>query len=452
MSDSEKIKRFGLDKIGFLILLLAGVFCAKLLVSSRTNFKLSKPVHLEGTGVSAAIPRGGGFVQISEGFRYGDNEFRLGSVLNAGQGTGISAHWRYFLLPTEQKFAEDANSLGGVVEYSISKQFGQLTFECTKIVAAKTATVFLTGTTVLPDGRTLMLEVEQAGQDINMADKVFNSVIASATFEARNLLDDGIKFLENFRQTDFAESAAAKAGQNYYYIEDFTGKKLGFSTDAVGVVADSAKVDSVIAATLYFLQSGMISRAEQDLFAGEPNIRTFKWGNRQSDLLINREIPTTIKLDETGTITIQKRTGVQNFANSRSMLPEILFDCAIGSFLRSSENAVMLDMIVSDGIIRPIIIKKVKAEANKFPELNITKAVEVKIFGPGANAQTIYFNDANEMLLSETRGEKSAYRLKKTEKEKIIADFPEWTEKIEQIKEYTVAADTDKAGNKKKRK
>ncbi|MFA6187405.1 MAG: hypothetical protein WC770_09400 [Phycisphaerae bacterium] len=455
MTDSEKVKRFGLDKIGFFVLLLAGVLCAKLVVSSQTNFKLSKPVLLEGTGVSAAIPRGGGFQQISEGFSYEDNEFRLGAVLRVGREAAVSVHWRYFLLPIEQafseRFAEEANSLGGVVEYSKSQQFGQLTFDCAKIVAAKTATVLLTGTTVLPDGRTLTLEVAQKGRDFDIADNVFNSVIASAEFKAENSRADGIKFLENFRQTDFADIAGKKTEQNYYYIEDFTDKKLGFSTDAVGKVTDSSKVDSVIAATLYFFQSGMISRAEQDLFAGEPNIHTFKWGNRQSDLLINREIPTTIKLDDTGMITIQKRTGMQNFANGRSMLPEILFDCAIESFLRSSFDAVMLDMIISDGTIRPIIIKKAKAEADKFPELKITKAVEVKFLGSGTDAQTIYLNDANEMLMSEIRGT-VAYRLRKTDKENIIADFPEWTEKIEQLKGYTVAADANGNGDKKKKK
>jgi hypothetical protein len=455
MSDSEKVKRFGFDKIGFFILLLAGIFCAKLLIASRTNFKLSKPVQLEGTGFSAAIPQGGGFQQISEGFSYEDNEFRLGTILRSGREEAVSVHWRYFLLPIKrtamERFAEDANTIGGIVEYSRSRQFGQLTFECAKITAAKTAMVLLTGTTILPDGRTLTLEVAQVGRDFNMADKVFDSVIASAAFKAESPRADGIKFLENFRQNDFADIAGRKTEQNYYYIEDFTDKKLGFSTDAVGVIADSSSDNSVIAAALYFFQSGIVSRAEQDLFAGEPNMGTFKWGNRQSDLLINREIPTTIKLDETGTITIQTRTGTQNFAVGGSMLPEILFDCAIESFLHSSFDAVMIDMIVSDGIIRPIIIKKGKVEADKFPELKITKAVEIKSFGSGVNVQTIYLNDANEMLMSEIHGGMS-YRLRKTGKEKIVADFPEWSEKIEQIKGYTVAADTDKTGNKKKRK
>jgi len=455
MTDIEKTKRLGLDKIAFFLLLVAGVFCAKLVVSSRTSFELSKPVQLEGTGLSVIIPQGGGFQQISDGFSYEDNEFRLGTVLRAGREATVKVYWRYFLLPIEQAapgiFAEDANTLGGVVEYSNTKQFGQLTFDCAKIVVANTATVLLIGATVLPDGRTLTLEVAQGGRDFNIADEVFNSIIASATFKSKSPLADGIKFLENFRQKDFADIVEKKAGQNCYYIEDFTDKKLGFSTDAVGVVADSSKVNSAIVAKLHFFQSGMIARAEQELFAGEPNMHTFKWGNRQSDILINREIPATVKLDETGMITIQKRTGMQNFAIGRSMLPEIIFDCAVESFLRSGFDSVMLDMIVSDGTIRPIIIKRAKVEADKFPQLNATEAVEIKFFGSGADAQTVYLNDSGEILMSEMHGGVSC-RFRKTEKENIIADFPEWAEKIEQIKGYTVAADADKDGDKKKRK
>jgi hypothetical protein len=117
----------------------------------------------------------------------------------------------------------------------------------------------------------------------------------------------------------------------------------------------------------------------------------------------------------------------------------------IDIFLQSDFNDVMLDMIASDSTIRPIIAKKAAAKSDRFTDLRISKKVEIKFFGSGVNTQIIYINDAGDMLLSEVRG-KASYRLRKTDKEKIIADFPEWSEKIERIGEYAGL------GGKKKRK
>ncbi|MDD5134785.1 MAG: hypothetical protein PHP01_05185, partial [Phycisphaerae bacterium] len=370
MTDIKKIKQIGLDKIAFLILLIAGLICAKLIVSSRSSFKLSKPVSLNGTGLSVSIPAGGGFMPVSDGFSYIDNEFRLGSILQIGRNTAISVHWRYFILPAEQtpseKFGNDANSIDGIIESSQTKQFDQFSFDCVKIVAEKKGIMILCGTTQLSSGRTLTLEVMQKGRDFNMANKIFNTVIESVSFKAENPLTDGIKFLDNFRQKNLAEIIGKKNKQNYYYIQDFTNKILGFATDAAGIRPDS-KNNSIVAASLYFLHSGRIAHAEQDLFTGELNINTFKWANSQSNMIINREIPTSIELDAEGIITVHKTNGLQNFKLSSSMLPEMLFDTFVEDFLHSDFNAVMVDMILSDGSIKPAIIKK--ADPNSDPRL-----------------------------------------------------------------------------------
>jgi hypothetical protein len=444
MTYTEKLKQFGLDKIAFLVLLIAGLICAEFIVSSRNSFKLSKPVSLNGTGLSVSIPAGGGFRPTSDGFSYTDNEFRLGSVLQAGKDAGLSVYWRYFILPAEQtaseRFISDANSIDGIIESSQTKQFDQFSFECVRIVAKKNAIVLLSGTAQLPDGRTLTLEVMQKSRDFNFADKVFDSVIESASFNPENPLADGIKFLDNFKQKNLAGIVSKKKEQNYYYIQDFTDRKLGFSTDADGIMSDG-KNNSIAAAGLYFLHSGRISHAEQDFFTAEPNLHTFKWANRQSDLLINREIPTGIELDAEGMITVRKTNRLQTFKQSSSMLPEMLFDAAVEDFLRSDFNSVMLDMLLSDGRIRPAIIKK--AGPNDYPQLKAAFAAEIEFFDAGTANQTVYFDSKGRIILSEVRGSFS-YRLQRTEKEKLAADFPQWLDKIEQLEQYIVAEPNDK--------
>jgi hypothetical protein len=436
MTDGEKLRRIGLDKIALLLLLLTGLFFARLIISSRTDFKLSKPVALQGSGLAVSVPAGGGFKQLSDNFQYNDNEFRLSCVMQISNDAAVSVHWRYFLLPFKEtipeRFEEQASDIGGHIEKTSSKQFGQFTFDYAEIVSEKTATLLLSGTTQLPDGRTLTLEVTQRGQNIDFTEKIFNSLTASVTFTPDNPLAKGAELLKNFRLKDLADIAQKKTGQNYYYIKNYTGQNLGFITDAINIKADSHDANSLIAASLYFIHPGINSFAEQSLLCCDPNLRSFKWVSQQSDLLINRDLTTSIELNREGTVTVQKRNVVKDFVLTSTMLPEILSDTLIESFLQSDFNSVMVDMILPDGRIAPALITRAKPQ--KTTQSNISSAIKVISFGTGADYQTMYFDGDGKILLSEVHGTIS-YKLERAERDRIIADFPQWLEKLEQIEQ-----------------
>ena len=444
MTDSEKLRRIGLDKVALFFLLLAGLFFAKLITSSRTDFKLSGPVTLQGTGLAVSVPAGGGFKQLSDSFQYDDNEFRLSCVLQISSNATVSVHWRYFLLPFEkavsERFETQASAIAGHIEKTGSEQFGQFTFDYVKIVsdfgelnrAEKTVILLFSGTTRLPDGRTLALEVTQKGQHIDFAEKIFDSLAASVTFTPVNPLSKGTELLNNFRSKDLADMTQKKTTQNYYYIKNYTDQNLGFITDAVGFKPHSADANSLAAANLYFIHSGINAFAEQSLFVSEPNIQTFKWASQESDLLINRDSATSIGLGRDGLITVQKRNAVQNFTFTLTMLPEILLDIFVNSFLQSSFDSVMIDVILPDGRIAPALITR--AEPQKPAEPNTASTVKVVFFGAGTDYQTMYFDSDGKILLSEVHG-KISYKLERTERDRIIADFPQWLEKIQRVEQ-----------------
>jgi hypothetical protein len=454
----EKLRRFGLDKVALFFLLLAGLLFAKLLVSSRANLKLSKPVVLQGSGLAVSVPAGGGFNQLSDSFEYNDNEFRLSCILRINSNTAVSTHWRYFLLPfkrtASERFQAQALAIAGSIEKTGSEQFGQFTFDYAKIVSGlsdkseKTAILLFSGITQLPDGRTLTLEVDQRGWNIDLAEKIFKSLAASVTFTPDSPLAKGAKLLDNFRRMTLADIVPKKAQQNYYYIKNYTDQSLGFITDAISLKTDSPDTNSLVAVNLYFIYSGMNSFAEQSLFRSEPNLQSFKWVSRQSNLLINRDLTTSIELDRQGMITVQtsatplssvedrkgaERNIIQNFIFTSTMLPEVLFDTFIESFLQSDFDSVMVDMILSDGRITPVIITR--TEPQKAAQPNAASAVEAIFFGSGISYQTTYFDSNGKILLSEVHG-KISYKLEKTEKDRLIADYPQWLEKIQQIGQY----------------
>jgi hypothetical protein len=443
MTDSKKLRRFGLDKIALLLLLLAGFFFAKLIVSSRGNFKLSKPVSLQGCGLAVSVPTSGGFRQLSDSFEYNDNEFRLSCILQIDGDAGVIIHWRYFIVPFEktvdERFQTQASDIGGTIEETGSEKFGQFAFDYAKIVSdspdksGKTTTLLFSGITQLPDGRTLTLEVAQKGQNVDLAEKIFRSLAASVNFTPDNPLADGCKLLDNFRQKDLADIVQKKGRQNYYYIKNYTGQALGFTTDAISLKTDRRDANSLTAASLYFLHSGITSLAEQSLLRCEPNLQNFKWISQQSNLLINRDLITSIELDREGTVTVKQENTVQKFAFTSTMLPEMLFDAFIESFLQSSFDSVMVDTILSDGRIAPALITR--TELQKPAEPNVASAVKIAFSGIDASQQIIYFDSNGEILLSEVRG-KISYKLERTEKDRLAADFPGWLEKLEQIGQY----------------
>jgi len=466
MTDSENLRRFGLDKIALFLLLLAGFFFAELIVSSRAHFKLSKPIALEGCGMAVSVPAGG-FKQLSDGFEYNDNEFRLSCIMQISSDSAVMVHWRYFIVPFKKTVAErfeiQASDIGGAIEKTGSEQFGQFTFDYARIVSQlpaqtrrgepdrseRTTTLLLSGTTQLPDGRTLTLEVAQKGYDIDLAEKIFRSLAASVTFTSAGPLADGRELLDNFRQKALADILQKNTLQNYYYIKDYTGRSMGFATDAISLKNNRRDANSLTAVSLYFIHLGVNPFAEQSLFRSDPNIQTFKWISQQSNLVINRELITSIELDREGTVTIQsttvktlpERIVSQNFTFTSSALPEMLSDTFVESFLQSSFNSVMVDLILSDGRIMPALITRTELQKTTQPNAASTRlsppksAVKIVFFGTDAHEQTIYFDSSGKIVLCEIRG-KLSYKLERTQRDRLVADFPGWLEKLELIEQY----------------
>ncbi len=441
MTDSEKLRRFGFDKIALLVLLLVGFLFAELIVLSQSRFKLSKPVSLPGCGLAVSVPAGGGFSRLSDGFRYNDNEFRLTCIRS---DAAMSINWRYFIVPFEktvdEKFHAQASDMKGVIEKTGSEKLGQFTFDYARIFSEKKATLLFSGIVLLPDGRTLSLEVAQKGRNIDPAEKIFRSLAASATFTPASPLADGRELLDNFRLKTLADIFQKNTRQNYYYIKDYTGRNLGFITDAISLKNNRRDANSLTAVSLYFIHSGINSFAERSLFHSEPNLRSFRWVSQQSNLLINRDLTTSLKLDQQGMITVltsatsvPQKNIMQKFAFTSTMLPEILFNAFIEGFQQSSFNSVMVDLILSDSRITPALLTRARPQEDAEP--NAAPAVEIAFFGTDTSEQTTYFDSDGKISLSEARG-KLSYKLEKTQRDLLVADFPAWLEKLEVIEQY----------------
>ncbi len=433
MMRSEYFRQRGLDKAAFLILLMLGLLTAQLIISFRSGFKLSEPIRLKGTGLEISIPAGVHWKRISNDFKYENNEFRFACLMHISSDSAITMQWRYSLLPTEktalERFQDEAETIDGNMVSSDSAKFGDFNYDYAKIHSEK-ITIFC-GTTSLPDGRILTLEVGHKGLGIELAEKVFKALLASAKYYEGSPLAEGAEFLKNFKKS-YTDFLPPDSSQNYYRVKDIRGNNIGFTANAAKRPANLNKNSSFSSAGVQFVSTRLNSYAEISLFHSDISMTKFDWLVKQSNLLTNREMPVFIQLSD-GSLTVNKQGKTENFAFTDTMLPETFFDTAVTAFLRGNSDTIMLDFIISDGRIAPAIISKI----NIPPALKSTAkfAAGIELLSANTIYQKVYFDGEARPIFAEVQSSFS-YKIERASKADILADFPQWTEKIQLMEQY----------------
>jgi hypothetical protein len=433
MKNGEKLRQFGLDKIAFLGLFLLGLLLAEILISYRSDFKLSEPIGLKGTGLEVCVPAGDNWKRLSNGFKYENSEFNFACVMQISGDSAISAQWQYFLLPSEktplERFQAETVLIKGHIESTGSDKIGDLKFDYAKIDSNQ-ITLFC-GTTTLPDGRILALEVGQKGLGTDLAEKIFKALSASIKYQSDNSVAKGAKFLKDFK-TSYLTMLPRGGWQNYYRLKDARGSTIGFTSNSISYSADSNENSAIFSADLLLLSSGFNAYAEQSIFYSDVSLGKFDWTVKQGSLLTNRELPTHIQLNDSN-LTVEKQNITEKFTFTDTILPETFFDLAVASFLKSNFDTVMFEILISSGKIAPVIISRINTPQTSV--LPAESAAGVEIFGTNTTNQKMFFDGQGGLLSAEIQGSLS-YRLERAARADILADFPQWFDKIQQMEQY----------------
>jgi hypothetical protein len=438
MINGEKLRRFGADKLAFLLMLLIGLGIAQLIIASRTKVEVSEPIKLKGTGLEVSMPKSGSWKLLTSDFTYIDREFRLAGQLQIGGDSGISVVWRYFLLPAStgsaEKFEQYAASMQGHIVSSGTKQFGQFTYDFAKIQTD--STIAFIGITTLPNNRVLTLEVGQKGTGQELAENVFKTLLATAKYYDENAFAKGAEFLKKFK-TDFLPEFISEdlAGQNisdYFRIKDASGNSIGFTTDSLVYTAEPNNGYKFTMSSLFFFSTPSKTLAEQSFFYSDTNLKAFEWLVREGDLQANRQQSIRLLLDHNEVITIEKTGHIQQLVFTNIMLPESLFDLAISEFLKSDYDTLYLEAILSDGRLAPVILSRIKSSATAaLPERS---AAQADFFGDFTATHKCYYDGSGRLVSSEIQSGIS-YRRERTTRASIFADFPQWLTKIQDMEQ-----------------
>lgn len=428
----------GFDKIAFLILLLLGLLIARFMISSRTSFDLSESISLKGTGVEVAMPSSENWKRSSGDFKFEQNEFRLSAVMRISSDSAISVTWRYSLIPLKtdpnERFVQIAASVEGHIQNTGSDKFGQFTYDYAKIESEK-AVIFV-GTTVLPNNRSLILEIVQQGTGVELSEKLFKALLASAKYNTDNSFVKGVLFLDDFKSKFLPELADADLSEqmisDYYRIKDAAGNTIGFTTDNLSYAAQADSNLPMTSANLLFYSPSSDTFAEHSLFHSNPGLTSFDWTISQGFMLTNRRQSIIIQL-RAGVLTIEKSGRFEQMPFTDIMIPDSLFDLAVASFLKSDFDKLYLESLQADGRISPVILSRI--ESTQTAALPERSAAQADFIGAMPSTQKMYFDGRGRLVSADVQGNLT-FRLERTTRAAILSDFPQWLDKIQQMEQY----------------
>lgn len=187
MSDTGKMRKLGADKIALLGLFVGALLTARLVVGLRSALVLSGPIALRGTGLSISMPMGNGW-QSDGKWSSLNGAAALGSSFSFGGKPSAWVICRYLATAETEtplmRFEREASEANGeIVEGINEKQTDMLIFEWARVKGRQRHTTILLGTTILPDGGQLDVEVNEMTGDTRQAEQVFNGVIESVNFQ-----------------------------------------------------------------------------------------------------------------------------------------------------------------------------------------------------------------------------------------------------------------------------
>lgn len=438
MPDGEKTRRLGGDKIAFLIMLILGLLLARLLIVSKNNFKLSESIGLKGTGLEVSMPTSNGWKPLSNDFVYQENEFQLASQMQISSDSVITAVWRYTMVPTNvdpnERFGQLATVLQGHIASKATQKFGQFTYDWAKIESKDT--ILFVGSTVLPNQRTLTLEVGQKGVGDELAEKIFKALLATARYNTDNSFARGLDLLNKFKtsflpqieQTDLS----AQNQSDYFRIKDAAGNSIGFKTDALSYTAEPNDNYPLSSASLFFFSPSFNTVAEQSLFRSDVNLSAFDWMVKEGNLLANRQT-TTHMLLQNKIVTIDISGKVNQIPFTNIMIPESLFEMVVADFLESDYETIYMEVLLSNGRVSSVILSRIKSsETAALPERS---ACQADFFGGFTALHKMFYDGRGRMVSAEIQGN-IPYRIERTTRAEIFEDFPQWLNKMQQIEQY----------------
>ena len=356
--------------LGFFIL---GLFLAWLIVAEKTRVSYSDLIELRYSGLSASVPQGEGWAGMEQWQYNGQyNLYFLSSELRLNQQPEMYVEWQYLLAEEpgdiSDKLKHAVSRLNGVIFEVSRSKIDDLNFAWVKFAQASIDKEGFIAIAELPSGRYLKLFIRTEAQSASLP-HIFQHALNSVKFETDELLEESSNFVVYLKSIGVPELVKTSTGndmENLYTIEKSLPNKqglalMGYTIERFVDSYTSGPQLGVDAKQVAFF-GGVRASLDQSDFSCPKDFTQLKWDTKRQRTNNTNWIQTSIDSDSLGQMTFTKNKESVKYHLSNIVIPEILIEPAARAFLDYDSDAVIVEILASDGRIVPTLLTKTRSE------------------------------------------------------------------------------------------
>ena len=397
-----KTSKAATEKIAFAAVLIISLVAAQSVINLRSFIRLSAPIELNKSGLTVAMPRGSAW-QSDYKWKFDGNGFTINSFFNAGDNIGrLYANCRYKLsereITAQQRLSEYASLLNSELLETGQISIEGLVVDWAKIGDADEQTSrvpfeIMFGVCRLPEGRLLEIDVLATGDGKDLSQNIFNAIVKSISFHDNGLLNAGIQIVSDCRNEGLAKALNGREQQVLLFmLTDASNQPIGFTLDAFAVESDTDTQRSAepvsetgIEAVSYFYRRGRVSEEEVGLLRTNDAFTEFSWRVENRTRAGARRIEMSAGNQN---LVIQGQGKEKQYTLGQAAVPGNIADQVLKTFLDSNQNAILIDIITSDGTISPLYAEKIE------PADDGNQVINVELLNGQGIRQQIYYDSS----------------------------------------------------------
>jgi hypothetical protein len=378
-------------------------------------------------GLSVPMPSRHGW-QSDEQWNYHENMFSLSSLFPQGSDRPTAwASCRYLLsaetATPQMKFQQRASAINAVIRQTNQRQINTLTIDWARIDIPELHFSMFFGTSRLPDNRQLDIEVGQIAGEVELAERIFKSIIEGLKFENNQLLKAGAEIVAEIKSKGIDSFLNNQNRQTYFLIKDEAEHNIGFTMDTISATNNQ----SDIRANSQFYTRGQNSVNHITAFHCSNNLEKFVYNSETSSEAGRSDAE--IVLDTEGTITIresQTRPNETSHQLGPAMIPDVFVDQLLKQMLDSKKDKIIIDIIEATGKIIPKLLSVIDIKETIAADEDTAYTFELELLDGRGFSEQLYLNDQQQVYKRLVLQDKK-YILERTSAENIAREFPEHT-------------------------